>query len=139
MAKNKEKLSNIFKKTSGMCHLCHKKLVLKNHGEIGARGAWEVEHSKPKSKNGTDHMNNLYPACISCNRSKGNGTNYSVRSKNGVRNAPLSMKKRKRMAYGNIIIGAVSGAYVGRFFGPTGFLVGGTIGAVFGSELKVDK
>ena len=34
--------------------------------------AWEVDHSKPKSKGGTDHLNNLQAMNPSANRSKGN-------------------------------------------------------------------
>jgi len=33
--------------------------------------AWEVDHSKPVSKGGTDHLNNLQPMNPSANRSKG--------------------------------------------------------------------
>jgi len=31
---------------------------------------WEVDHSKPESKGGTDHLNNLQPMNPSANRSK---------------------------------------------------------------------
>ncbi|MES9868042.1 MAG: HNH endonuclease [Candidatus Thiodiazotropha sp. LLP2] len=75
MKVTEEKLNKIFEKTRGKCHLCHKQLAFKNYGVIGNHGAWEIEHSKPKSKGGTDHLNNLFPACIRCNREKGNGTN----------------------------------------------------------------
>jgi CRISPR/Cas system Type II protein with McrA/HNH and RuvC-like nuclease domain len=33
---------------------------------------WEIDHSKPQSKGGTDHLNNLQPMKTSANRSKGN-------------------------------------------------------------------
>ena len=33
---------------------------------------WEIDHSKPKSKGGTDHLNNLQPLKTSANRRKGN-------------------------------------------------------------------
>lgn len=32
---------------------------------------WEVDHSKPVSKGGTDHLNNLRPLQTNANRSKG--------------------------------------------------------------------
>jgi hypothetical protein len=33
---------------------------------------WEIDHSKPQSKGGTDHLNNLQPLNTSLNRKKGN-------------------------------------------------------------------
>ncbi len=33
---------------------------------------WEIDHSKPQSKGGTDHLNNLNPLQTSANREKGN-------------------------------------------------------------------
>jgi 5-methylcytosine-specific restriction endonuclease McrA len=33
--------------------------------------SWEVDHSKPQSKGGTDHLNNLQPMNSSANRGKG--------------------------------------------------------------------
>jgi 5-methylcytosine-specific restriction endonuclease McrA len=41
-----------------------------NYGKLGERGAWEVDHSIPVSRGGSDHMNNLFASCISCNREK---------------------------------------------------------------------
>lgn len=31
----------------------------------------EIDHSRPKARGGSDHMNNLMPSCQSCNREKG--------------------------------------------------------------------
>jgi len=39
---------------------------------LGEKGAWEVDHSKPLSRGGTDYLRNLVPSCIECNCSKGN-------------------------------------------------------------------
>ncbi|WP_075340724.1 HNH endonuclease signature motif containing protein [Tenacibaculum agarivorans] len=33
---------------------------------------WEIDHSKPQSKGGTDHLNNLRPLQTEENRKKGN-------------------------------------------------------------------
>jgi len=33
---------------------------------------WSIDHSKPKSKGGTDHLNNLQPMNSRVNKSKGN-------------------------------------------------------------------
>ena len=65
-------LNYIFNKTGGRCYHCRKKLAWINYGAVGAKGAWEVDHSKAKARGGTDYFRNLVPSCIQCNRSKGN-------------------------------------------------------------------
>jgi 5-methylcytosine-specific restriction endonuclease McrA len=66
-----EDLSIIFNKTRGHCWHCGRPLAWKNYGKhSGERGAWEVDHSIPIARGGTDHLNNLVPACIDCNRGK---------------------------------------------------------------------
>jgi hypothetical protein len=40
----------VYEKTDGCYHICSKKLAKKNYGVIGARGAWEIDHSIPVSK-----------------------------------------------------------------------------------------
>lgn len=134
-----EKLNRIYDKTRGKCHLCHKRLAFKNYGIVDARGAWEIEHSKPKSMGGTDHLNNLYAACIGCNRQKSNGTNHSVRSRNGVRKAPLSNRARTKQRLENTVAGMAAGAAIGRFLGPGGAVVGGAIGGLIGGDKNVDE
>jgi 5-methylcytosine-specific restriction endonuclease McrA len=71
---DKQTLTRIYKRTSGYCHLCHAKLSIKNYGQLGKKGSWQVEHSVPRSKGGTDHLNNLFPACVTCNGDKSNKT-----------------------------------------------------------------
>src|SRR6266481_309133 len=66
----REQLRRIYDKTNGSCHLCGKKLAFTNYGEVGARAAWEVEHSIPLANGGTHHGNNLFASCVPCNRSK---------------------------------------------------------------------
>lgn len=66
-----EDLTYIYDKNNGCCWHCGKKLSFKNYGIIGARGGWEVDHSNPLSRGGTDYFRNLVPSCIPCNRSKG--------------------------------------------------------------------
>ena len=51
-------LKKIFSRTDGSCHLCGKKLCYSNYGKLEGRGKWEVEHSKPKSKGGSNHWVN---------------------------------------------------------------------------------
>jgi len=75
-----ETLCEIYYKTDGYCNYCGKKLALGNYGQIGARGAWEVDHSNPKCRGGTDYFRNLVPACVDCNRDKGARTGKSYRA-----------------------------------------------------------
>ncbi len=42
-----------------------------SYGKTSAMG-WEIDHSKPTSKGGTDHINNLNPTYWKKNREKGN-------------------------------------------------------------------
>lgn len=41
-----------------------------SYGKASEMG-WEIDHSKPKSKGGTDHLNNLRPLQTRANRRKG--------------------------------------------------------------------
>lgn len=63
----------VFDKGNGECNYCEKELSLYNRDRQG-RGAWEVEHRVPRAKGGTDHLNNLVPACWPCNIDKGTRT-----------------------------------------------------------------
>ena len=69
-----DELNYIYDKNGGRCWHCGKKLSFTNYGQVAERGAWEVDHSIPLARGGTDHLNNLVPACIECNRSKGDLT-----------------------------------------------------------------
>jgi 5-methylcytosine-specific restriction endonuclease McrA len=70
MAYTEDELNYIYDKNEGYCWHCDKKLAFTNYGRVGEKGAWEVDHSIPVARGGTDHLNNLVPACIECNRSK---------------------------------------------------------------------
>jgi len=126
MAFDNQTLTRVYKRTSGYCHLCHAKLSLKNYGQRGQKGAWQVEHSVPRSKGGSDHLNNLFAACVSCNGDKSNKTTRTARGWNGKTRAPLSPQKRKQAKAENGIIGAIGG-------GALGFAVAGPVGAVIGA------
>jgi hypothetical protein len=120
-----ETLLRIWRGTSGYCHLCHKKLAFKNYGQEGEKGAWEVEHSIARARGGTDHLNNLKPACIACNRNKGVQLTRTVRGWNGKTRAPLPPDKRRQAKLDNGIIGAFCGGLLGLFTaGPIGAVVG---------------
>lgn len=98
------------------------------------RGAWEVDHSTPISKGGSNHLNNLFPACIPCNRKKGNSNNTVARKPNGVTVAPLSKKAKESKRKKGILTGLAVGVGFGSAFGPVGMLVCGTIGAIAGDS-----
>ena len=65
-----ETVNDVYEKTDGYCYYCSKRLSFENYGRPGNRGAWEIDHSNPKSKGGTDYLRNLVPACVACNRDK---------------------------------------------------------------------
>ncbi len=129
-----ETLDRIFCRTDGQCHICRKQLSFSNYGSGGKKGAWEVEHSVPRSKGGTDHLNNLYAACISCNRSKGNATTKSARATNGYRQAPLSKQKKNQNALKWGAAGSLAALFVPPHLRLVTFVVGSVLGAVLGES-----
>ncbi len=133
-------LARIYHRTSGYCHLCHSKLALTNYGREGKRGAWQVEHSVPKSKGGTDHLNNLFAACIECNQDKSNRTTRTARGWNGKTCAPLNRERRKQAKFEGGLAGAIAGGLAGGALGgPIGVVVGAVTGACVGSSQNPDR
>jgi hypothetical protein len=100
MAFSDDKLNRIYDRTDGCCHLCGKK-----HSFCNYNSTWEVEHSIPKLNGGTNHSNNLYVGCISCNRSKQANSTRRIRNWNGLKKAPLSRKKKQEQRENKIIGG----------------------------------
>jgi HNH endonuclease len=139
MAFTKKELRKIYDRANGKCHICHKKLAFTNYGLMYLKGAWEVEHSNPKSLGGTNRLNNLYPACISCNRSKNNKSTRYARAKHGKTRAPLSKDKRKIAKRDGAITGGIIGGLIGSIGGPWGVAVGATIGAKLGHDKDPDE
>jgi len=135
MAYDSETLTWIYDRTSGKCHLCHKKLSFKNYGQDGAKGAWEVEHSIPRANGGTDHHNNLFPACIACNRSKATYTSRTARSWSGHTKAPLSKERKERIKRNNALGGALLGGLLW-LINPVAGLCGAAIGALIGHNVN---
>jgi 5-methylcytosine-specific restriction endonuclease McrA len=131
-------LDRIFSRTEGRCHICRKQLCFSNYGQLGRRGAWEIEHSLPVSKGGTDHLNNLYAACVRCNRSKGNSSTRTARAEHGYNNAPVSKQQRTRNAVKGSAIGALAMLLVPPQFRLLAAIVGAATGAIVGhnSESK---
>jgi 5-methylcytosine-specific restriction endonuclease McrA len=63
-------INYVYDKNKGYCWHCDRKLSFINYGKFGKKGAWEIDHSVPKARGGTDNRNNLVPSCMICNRSK---------------------------------------------------------------------
>ena len=80
MGFDNDTINYAFDKTDGYCYYCGKKLAFKNYGQVGSFGTWEIDHSKPKSKGGTNYLRNLVPACIDCNRDKSDGRGSSYKN-----------------------------------------------------------
>jgi 5-methylcytosine-specific restriction endonuclease McrA len=131
-----KRLSAIYDRTGGYCHLCHKKLAFQNYASFGQRGAWEIEHSVPKARGGTDRLCNLYPACISCNRQKQHLSTRTARRWNGQTRAPLSADQRRKRKDENTLTGAGVGLLLGAPFGGLGAILGPMIGGYIGRNAK---
>jgi len=141
MSWGEDRLKQVFQKTAGRCHVCRKQLAFKNYGSRGSRGAWEVDHSVPRANGGTDSLNNLLPACCSCNNSKSTSSTRSARSRagHGKTRAPLSKEKQERARAGNTVAGGLAGATVGALLaGPLGAVVFGAAGLLVGSSADVE-
>lgn len=134
MAKDLQRLKNIFQKTDGRCHICHGRLCFDNHGKNGAKGAWHIEHSIPRACGGTDHLNNLFAACIGCNLDKGINTSRTVRGYCGNTRAPYSRMKKQKLKDDNTGTGILLGGLIGLIGGPWGVVIGATLGGMLGSE-----
>jgi len=138
MAHEVEKLERIFGKTNGQCHICRSQLSFHNYGKPDARRAWEVEHSVPRAKGGTDHLNNLYASCVTCNRSKGSSTTKSAREKNGYKCAPLSKNKKVNNALTGGAFGTLATFLVPPHMRVAAAVFGAVVGAVIGHEVEPD-
>jgi 5-methylcytosine-specific restriction endonuclease McrA len=136
---SEEQKDYIFHKTDGCCHLCGKKLARKNYAQKDERGCWEVEHSKSIANGGTDHLNNLFPACIPCNREKSNtktSVQMRISKKIPPRVPPNASQKHKNKIQeakretdeNHLTESAVFGSFVGSLLGgPVGAIVGGVV------------
>lgn len=139
MTHDAEMLQKIFNKTDGKCHICHKGICLKNHGVNGARGAWHVDHSVPRSKGGADHLNNYLPAHIRCNLARSNKRNRTARQRFGKTRAPLSAVRKNQLRKRNALIAAAIGTLAFAGTGPIGWLLGTSISALVGHSLQPES
>lgn len=97
----------VFEKGNGECHYCEKELSLYNRSRFG-RGAWEVEHSIPRANGGTDHLNNLVPACWTCNLDKGTLTARTHHRAIAGKRAARVSRRRWRTAGGATGVGLLA-------------------------------
>jgi uncharacterized protein YcfJ len=139
MSYSQPDLKLIYNRTSGYCHICGQKLSLTNYARPGRKGAWEVEHSRAKALGGTDRLNNLYAACIQCNRDKGTVAARTARRWNGRQRAPLSRSRRGAVKRENTVIAGVIGGVLGALAGPWGAAAGAAAGAYVGSKVNRDR
>lgn len=126
----------IYDRSSGYCHLCTKKLSFKNYAQEGEWGAWQVDHSVPRSRGGSDHLSNLYPACIDCNRDKSDGSTRGARARNGVSRAPLSRSQAEGVRQQNTVLGALLGVPVFLVAGPVAGIVAAVFGGIVGASSR---
>ena len=137
MAYDAERLNAINDRTNGYCHICHKKVAFKNYAQPGARGAWEVDHSIARARGGTERLNNLFPACIPCNRGKMIASSRSARAAYGETRAPRSLAAQARVRTEHTAMGALAGGFIGMLAGgPAGAAVGAAIGGAIGGSGK---
>lgn len=134
MSKDLQRLKNIYDRTDGYCHICHRKLSFQNHGKHGAKGAWHIEHSIAKCNGGTDRLNNLYAACIACNIEKGTLHTRTARNHNGTTRAPYHKEKKQQIKEDNTTAGMLIGGFIGAIGGPVGVAIGATIGGIIGNN-----
>ena len=65
----------VYSKTGGKCFYCDEKLINEDMLDWGGKVVstvrrWHVDHSLPLSRGGDNSIDNLLPACISCNSIK---------------------------------------------------------------------
>lgn len=131
-------LDRVHAKTNGKCHICRKTLARRNHGCVNKRGAWEVDHSVPRSRNGTDHLNNLLPACIECNRTKSDSSTTTARAAFGFSSTPFSAAIRQENAVTGGVIGLLVAAVVPLPIRIPAAILFAVLGAVLGHDMESD-
>jgi hypothetical protein len=132
-------LGKVWARTHGHCHLCHEPVDLGTYGLAAVFGAEAatVDHLVPQSHGGDDHRDNILPAHLGCNASRGTRpvglTRYRM---TGEVEAPLSTDGRIGVGAAMTGLGAlIGGALTARpdengrkQFNTTGAWVGGGVG-----------
>jgi hypothetical protein len=126
-------LERIHAKTDGRCHLCARRVALRSYGYT-----WESDHSNARANGGSHRLNNLYPACISCNRSKGARNTRTFRRRKGLTRAPMSAAEQFDVSLTRVAGFGLIGTLVGNACHPNGAkwgaLVGGLLGGLMDPE-----
>jgi HNH endonuclease len=139
MSASQYDLERIFARTNGCCHLCHVRLSYESYGAADRRGGWEVEHSVPRAKGGSNHGNNLFAAHIVCNRRKGAMTSRTARTWSGKTRAPYSARKLQAVREENGVAGAIVFGALGLATGPVGAAILACVGYGVGESLSPKK
>jgi 5-methylcytosine-specific restriction endonuclease McrA len=105
-----------------------------------ATTAAEAAGGRGIANGGTDHGNNLKPACIRCNEDKSTTTSRTARRRNGRKKAPFSPERYEREKASNTVGGGAIGAAIGGAFGgPPGALAGCLLGLAIGNSINPDE
>lgn len=91
MSLKEGKLDRIYWKNFGMCSGCGKRLVREMHGAVGHPDEWQVDHDIPKSRGGSNNIDNLWPMCAACNRDKADLTGHEYRVSKMFPGLPVTM------------------------------------------------
>ncbi|MDP3278605.1 MAG: HNH endonuclease signature motif containing protein [Deltaproteobacteria bacterium] len=102
-----EELDKVYDRTDGRCHICTKKRDRQNYAREGLHG-WQVDHSKPIARGGTDSPQNWRMCCTGCNAAKGTMSARRAREEHGSR-SPVSAKEVQRQR-AEMVRSAVLGA-----------------------------
>jgi len=99
-----------------------------------------VDHSKARAAGGSDHLNNLMPAHVSCNRARQDTPVRTVRKQKGTTRKPLSKREQKAARVENAVAGGISGFLLilaaGGAAGPALVIAG--IGSIIAHALDVE-
>ena len=91
MSLTEGKLDRVYLKNFGMCRSCGKRLVREMHGAVGHPDEWQVDHDIPKSRGGSNNIDNLWPMCAACNRDKADLTGEEYRLSKMFPGLPATM------------------------------------------------
>lgn len=113
MQANDELIHAVLSRTHGKCHICHRSVGRRSYARMHSPLGWEFDHSVPRSRGGSDRLNNIYAAHVGCNRSKGANSTRSARRRHGHTAAPLSTTSRRAYQTKAAVFGAAGGGLLG--------------------------
>lgn len=108
-----ETIELVFEKSDGKCHYCGKQLSWANYGRRDARGGWEIDHLKPRSWGGTDHLNNLVAACWTCNLDKSDSSSQTFKHYAEPLKQERKSKKVEKAIVKAVGVAAIFGLVIG--------------------------